>query len=196
MIFIKENRESGNKVATILARQCFRFSYKWGDDMAGRKSKSGRRDKYESYVKPHLKEISQWVQTMDEEQIARRLGVGVSTWHAYKNQHPELLDAIKAGRQDLISDIKSALKMRAKGFEYTETKTYTKVGDNGSAVYEETTTKYAPPDVAACNSILQNIDPEWRRDRALYDLKKKEFELKRKLAEANNWLNNEEDDNA
>lgn len=178
------------------ARQCFRFLRIWGDDMAARKHKGGRKGKYESYVKPHLSDISVWVQTMDEEQIARRLGIGVSTWHAYKNQHPELLDAIKAGRQDLISDIKSALKMRAKGFEYQEKKVYTKVGDNGSAVYEETTTKYAPPDVAACNSILQNLDPEWRRDKALHDLRVKEFELKKRLAEANNWLSSEEDDNA
>ena len=165
-----------------------------GDSMAGKARHSGRKNKYESYVKPYLKEISQWVQTMDEEQIARRLGVGVSTWHAYKNQHPELLDAIKSGRQDLISDIKSALKQRAKGFKYTEKKTYTKIGDNGAAVYEETTTKYAPPDVAACNSILQNLDPEWRRDKALYELRKKEVELKQRLAEANNWLSDEEED--
>lgn len=161
--------------------------------MAGRKGKGGRKNRYESYVKPHLQEISEWVQTMDEEQIARRLGVGVSTWHDYKNKHPELADAVKAGRQNLIADVKSALKMRAKGFEYQEKKVYTKVGDNGSAVYEETTTKYAPPDVAACNSILQNLDPEWRRDKALYELRKREFELKQKLAEANNWLNDEEE---
>lgn len=164
--------------------------------MAGRKHKSGRKNKYESYVKPHIKEISLWVQTMDEEQIARRLGIAVSTWHDYKNKHPELAEAVKAGRQDLISDVKSALKMRAKGFEYTEKKTYTKIGDNGSAVYEETTTKYAPPDVAACNSILQNLDPDWRRDKALHELREREFELKKRLAEANNWLSAEEVDNA
>lgn len=161
--------------------------------MAGRKNKSGRKNKYDSYVKPHLEDISRWVQTMDEEQIARRLGISPATWYVYKNEHPELSEAVKAGRQDLISDIKSALKMRAKGFEYQEKKVYTKVGDNGSAVYEETTTKYAPPDVAACNSILQNLDPEWRRDKALYNLREKEYELKKKLAEANNWLNDGED---
>ena len=161
--------------------------------MAGRKGKGGRKNRYDSYVKPYLQDISEWVQTMDEEQIARRLGIAVSTWHDYKNKHPELADAVKAGRQNLIADVKSALKMRAKGFEYQEKKVYTKVGDNGSAVYEETTTKYAPPDVAACNSILQNLDPEWRRDKALYELRKREFELKQRLAEANNWLNDEED---
>ena len=157
-------------------------------------SKRGRKSKYESYIKPHLAEISEWVQTMDEEQIARRLGVAESTWHDYKNKHPELSEAVKAGRQDLISEIKSALKMRAKGFEYEEKKTYTKVGDNGSAVYEEVTTKYSPPDVAACNSILQNLDPEWRRDKAIYNLRVQELKLKKRIAEANNWLAPENDE--
>lgn len=150
--------------------------------------KRGRKSRYESYVKPHLREISEWIQTMDEEQIARRLGVGVSTWCDYKNKHPELAEAVKAGRQDLITDIKSALKMRAKGFEYQEKKTYTKVGDNGTAVYEEVTTKYAPPDVAACNSILQNLDKDWHRDAAIYRLRVEELKLKKRIAEANNWL--------
>lgn len=156
---------------------------------------AGRKSKYDAYVKPHLQDISQWVQTMDEEQIARRLGVGVSTWYDYKNKHPELAEAIKAGRQDLISEIKSALKMRAKGFEYQEKKTYTKVGDNGSAVYEETTTKYAPPDVGACNSILQNLDPDWCRDKAAHEMRKKEFELRQRLAEVKLWLNDGEEEN-
>ena len=157
--------------------------------------KRGRKSRYDSYVKPHLHDISEWVQTMDEVQIARRLGVSEATWHDYKNKYPELSEAVKAGRQDLISDVKSALKMRAKGFEYQEKKTYTKVGDNGTAVYEEITTKYAPPDVAACNSILQNLDKDWYRDAAIYKLRVEELKLKKRIAEANNWLEPEEDVN-
>ena len=155
-------------------------------------AKRGRKSRYASYVKPHLQEISVWVQTMDEVQIARRLGIAESTWHDYKNKYPELAEAVKAGRQDLLAEVKSALKKRAIGFEYQETKTYTKVGDNGTAVYEETVTKYAPPDVAACNSILQNLDKDWYRDKATYLLKVKEHELRKRVAEANNWLDGEE----
>lgn len=159
----------------------------------------GRKNRYEQYVKPHLSDIPVWIQTMTEQQIAKRLGIAESTWHDYKNKHKELSEAVKAGRQDLISDVRSALLKRAKGFEYEEKKTYTKVGDNGSAVYEEKTTKYAPPDVGACNSILQNLDKDWYRDAAIYKLRVKELELKRRIAEANNWLEperieNEEDE--
>ena len=158
--------------------------------MAG---KRGRKNRYESYVKPHLQDIPVWIQTMTEQQIAKRLGIAESTWHDYKNKHAELSAAVMAGRQDLISDVKSALIRRAKGFEYTEKKEYTQIGDRGATAYTETTTKYQPPDVTACNSILQNLDPEWRRDKAIYELRCKELELKRRLAEANNWLNDEED---
>lgn len=152
----------------------------------------GRKVRYESYVKPHLKEIPIWMQEMTEEQIAKRLGIAVSTWHDYKNKHAELAEAVKEGRQDLVAEVKSALIMRAKGFEYQEKKVYTKVGDNGSAIYEETTTKYSPPDVGACNSLLQNLDDGWYRDAALYKLRQKEYELKKKIAEANYWLDDDE----
>lgn len=154
----------------------------------------GRKNRYESYVEPHLEEISEWVQTMTEQQIATRLGIAESTWHDYKNKHPELAEAVIKGRQDLISDVKSALIKRAKGFEYTEVKEYSRMSEDGVTVYEEKTTKYQPPDVAACNSVLQNIDKDWYRDRAAHMMRKREFELKKKIAEANNWFDNEEDD--
>lgn len=158
--------------------------------MAGRKR--GRKDRYASYVKPHLSDIPVWIQTMTEEQIAARLGIAESTWYVYKSKHPELDEAVMRGRQDLISDVKSALIKRAKGFEAEETKEYTKLTEDGATAYKETTIKYYPPDVTACNSILNNLDPEWRRDKALYELRMRELELKQRIAEANNWLNDEE----
>lgn len=152
---------------------------------------AGRKVRYESYVAPHLQDIPNWMQTMTEEQIARRLGIAVSTWHDYKNKHPELAEAVKRGRQDLIADVKSALIMRAKGFEYTEKKQYLQESERGTTSYTEITTKRALPDVAACNSILQNLDKNWYRDRAAAKLREQELELKKRLAEANNWLEEE-----
>lgn len=157
--------------------------------MAGKKR--GRKSRYESYVQPHLHEIPVWIQTMTEQQIAARLGIVESTWHVYKNKYPELEQAVIKGRQNLISDVKSALIQRAKGFEYTEKKNYIK--DDGESItsYTEITTKRALPDVAACNSILQNLDKDWYRDRAAARLREQELELKKKVAEANNWFDEE-----
>lgn len=153
---------------------------------------AGRKVRYDSYVKPHLQEIPTWMQTMTEEQIAKRLGIAVSTWHDYKNKHPELAEAVKQGRQDLVSDVKSALIRRAKGFCYEEKKQYIKEDDGGTTEYTEITTKYALPDVGACNSILQNLDGDWYRDKAMSRLRAQELELKKRIANANNWLDDEE----
>ena len=111
-----------------------------------------------------------------------------STWHVYKNKYPELQQAVISGRQNLISDVKSALIQRAKGFEYTEKKQYMRESETGMVAYTEITTKKALPDVAACNSILQNLDKDWYRDRAAARLREQELELKKKIADANNWF--------
>ena len=153
---------------------------------------AGRKVRYETYVQPHLNEISEWIRTKTEKQIAEMLGIAESTWHMYKTKHPELVDAIIKGRQNLVSDVKSALIERAIGFEYQEEKQYIKDGRDGITSYTEITKKRALPDVAACNSILQNLDAEWYRDRALARLREQELELKKKIADANNWFDDEE----
>ena len=153
---------------------------------------AGRKVRYDTYVQPHLEKITEWIRTKSEKQIAGMLGIAESTWHLYKTQHPELVEAIVKGRQDLVSDVKSALIERAIGFEYKEEKQYIKDGKDGITTYTEITSKRALPDVAACNSILQNLDKDWYRDKAQARLREQEFELKKKIANANNWLEDEE----
>ena len=60
--------------------------------------------------------------------------------------------------------------------------------DGNVSEYMEITERVALPDVAAINLALKNYDKdEWSNDPALLDLKKQELELKKQLAEANNW---------
>lgn len=42
-------------------------------------ARAGRKSKYDTHIKPHLNWIEQMCQTMTEEQIAKSLGVSVST---------------------------------------------------------------------------------------------------------------------
>ena len=169
---------------------------------------SGRKNKYETHVKPYLKEIEEWCQTMTEEQICKRLGIGTSSWAVYKQKHAELSETIKRGRRDLVTDLRSALIRKAKGFEYTESKvTSEKVQmpkemkevllDAGFDVKElekakivktEVAKKKAHPDVAALNLALKNYDKEnWANDPQMIDLRKKELELRERQVEANEW---------
>ena len=86
---------------------------------------AGRKGKYDTHVKPYLSEIQKWCNSLTEEQICKRLGVGKTAWNEYKKTHSELAEAIKNGRSDLVSDLRSALIQKAKGYDYTETKVTT-----------------------------------------------------------------------
>ena len=65
--------------------------------------------KYPTHVKPYLKKIEEMALTMTEEQMAKTLGVSVSSWCEYKNKFPELAEAIKKGRTILVAELKSTL---------------------------------------------------------------------------------------
>ena len=145
----------------------------------------GRKNKYETHVKPHLKEIEQWAATMTEQQITKKLGVSYGQWFEYKKKYSELTETIKRGQQDLVSELRSALIKRACGFTCTETKTTI---EGGMVTKIERTQKIVPPDVAAINLALKNYDRgNWSNDWQMYELRKKELELREKQIENNSW---------
>lgn len=141
--------------------------------------------KYETHIKPNLDKIREWAKQTNETEIRKRLGINSSsTWVRYKKQFPELQEALLS-KQDLVSEIKNALVKRALGFEYTESKTVVRKTDTGEDILTtEIYKKYSPPDVAACNSLLQNMTRDWYRDRAQYELKKKQIEIQKKQLES------------
>ena len=67
------------------------------------------KDKYGSHVKPYLGDITKWCGTMTEKQMAEKLGIAYSSCCKYKNDHMELSEAIKKGRQNLVAELKSTL---------------------------------------------------------------------------------------
>lgn len=148
-------------------------------------AKRGRPNKYEVNVKPRLDEIKKLCLTMTEKQIAEYLGVGYSTWCAYKAEYSELSEAIKKGRETLVHELKSTLIRKAKGFSYSEKKT---IKEGGSIVREEIYEKASLPDVAALNLLLKNYDKEnWSNDPQMIKLREKELELRERQLENNEW---------
>lgn len=148
-------------------------------------TKKGRKNKYYTHIKPYLKDIPEMLQTMTEEQVAKKLGVAYSSWNKYKLEFTELLEVIKKGNANLVSELKSVLKKRAKGFQYEERKV---IKEHGVIVREEIHIKSALPDVASINLLLKNYDKEnWANDPQAMELRKKELELKEKQVEANLW---------
>lgn len=148
----------------------------------------GRKGRYESYVLPHLDEIREWYNTLSEKDIAKRLGVSVSTFEKYKREHPELADTLKDGRQELVSILKKSLKKKAVGFEYTETKRTIREIAGKKIVTIEEYTRYSPPDTGAIHLLLKNLDESWRNDdKATMDLKREKIELDKQKAEDERW---------
>lgn len=146
----------------------------------------GRPCKYETHVKPHLKEIENWCLTMEDQQIAKLLKISVSSWCEYKNKYPELMEAVKRGRSVLVADLKSSLIDKAKGFQYSEKKTTI---EDGVVTKEEVYQKSALPDVAAINLLLKNYDRDnWSNDPQALQIKREELEIHRKQLELKEFM--------
>ena len=172
------------------------------------KRKRGKPRKYDDYVKPYLPLISEWCRTMTEQQIAKKLGIAYSTFNQYKVDYPEVREALKNGRQNLVIELRSALIKKAKGYGYTETKEttervkwpetmYAALLDAGFTreqiessrlVKTEVSHKETAPDVAAINLLLKNYDKEnWANDPQALKLREKELELRERQIENNEW---------
>ena len=149
----------------------------------------GRKGKYESHVQPYLSQISEWISDYDEAQIAtEKLGIAVSSWENYKKKYPELQEALKNGRLNLISELKMSLKKKARGFTYEETKTTIREENGKQIKVVEKYKKYCAPDVGAIHLLLKNLDPDWTNDdKTTIDLKREQLELAKQKLESDNW---------
>lgn len=130
--------------------------------------------------------ISEWIAGgMLEKTVAKNLRISVSTWESYKVSHPELLEAIKKGNKTIVQKVEDALVKRALGYDYQETKIYRKKAADGTVTeHQEVHKKHMAPDVGAACFILKNKDKEhWQNDPKLAELRKKELELRKLIAE-------------
>lgn len=154
-----------------------------------------RKSKYDECVAPHIDKIKDWVAagaTMAE--IAESLGIAESTLYEYKKDKKELSEAFSRGRKEVVIEIKAALLKKALGFYYDETRNSLKKDDkNGETLYTETTHRYCPPSETAAAMLLRNYAEDWRdNDNVSVKFKRQEAELKRKIAQANNFIDLDE----
>lgn len=145
-----------------------------------------RRSKYEDYVKPFLSQITEWIKSgATEHEISTALGISEASLNEYKKKYPELIEALRTGRQHVVLQIKAALYKRACGFEYEERRGIKK---GNQIISTEVFKRYCPPDTTAAAMLLRNYCEDWRdKDSVTTDFKKQELEIKKALAEANNF---------
>ena len=150
----------------------------------------GRPSRYDSEIKPHIEEIRQAVQAgATVEEIAEAFGMAASTIHKYKSQKKELKDAFAHGRKQVVFKIKAALLKKALGFDYEESKSVGRKDKNGeNIILVEKYKRYCVPSETAAAMLLRNYDENWRdNDKASASLRQQEADLRKAIAEANNF---------
>ena len=74
----------------------------------------GRKNKYETHVKPYLDLVkSMRVDGHTEDDIMKRLNVGHTAWHSYKKIYMEFTEALKYSKEILISKLEQTLFQQA-----------------------------------------------------------------------------------
>lgn len=131
--------------------------------------KPGRHSKYFVQVASKLEIIrgmrrGGWT----EAQIANHLGVCPRSLTTYKQDHPELVDALAYGEVEFAADTVGWMRRSAEGYS-TEIENTTIEKPDGSVI---TTKRYqhVPANVTAQIYITKNRDPEHWRDRTSHEL--------------------------
>lgn len=149
----------------------------------------GRPNKYETHIEPHLKQIAEWKKNgATDQQICEQLGVSMSVFYAAKAKYPEFSEIMKNTRAAFIADLRGELARLAFKHTLKTKKVYTKTENGNAVTYQEVTEKEIDGDIAAIHLLLKNLDRDnWAENPQAIDIKKQELELKRLLAEANNF---------
>lgn len=149
----------------------------------------GRPNKYETHIKPHLKQVAEWKKNgATDQQICEQLGVSMSVFYAAKAKYPEFSEIMKNSRAGFIADLRGELARLAFKHTLKTKKVYTKTENGNAVTYQEVTEKEIDGDIAAIHLLLKNLDRDnWAENPQAIDIKKQELELKRLLAEANNF---------
>ena len=153
-------------------------------------AKAGRPNKYETHVRPHLAEIkAAYARGVEEKEIAKSLGVSITSWCEYKNRYTEFAEALKRDEKDtaaILERLDSALLKCAEGFHYEEEKKVGRRDANGERiVLVEQYKKYQPPNPTAIFGAYNRFDPNYVKDRAYFTLKQQELELRKAIAKDN-----------
>lgn len=130
----------------------------------GREAEAVAKGKFHRWLtEDGLKQIEEWAKSgLIDEQIAKNMGIGTSTLYEWKNRFPEIVEALKRGKEIVDQEVENALLKRALGYQYVEVRTE-REGEGPAKITE--TVKEVLPDVGAQIFWLKNRQPEKWRDK-------------------------------
>ena len=112
-------------------------------------------------VKEKLILVEGWARDgLTDVQIANNLGISKTTFYKFKNEHSELSELLKKGKEDIDYQVENALLKRALGYKYDEI-TY-EYGKETKRV-----TKQVAPDTTAQIYWLKNRRPSKWKDKII-----------------------------
>lgn len=124
--------------------------------------------KHEKWTTPDgLLLLTAWARDgLTDDQISKNMGVSRTTLYEYKNLFPDIMNALKQGKEAVDILVENALFKRSQGYAYTET-TREPVLNKDTMEYElkitKTVVKQVAPDVTAQIFWLKNRkQKEWR----------------------------------
>ena len=125
-------------------------------------------------VKDKLILIEGWARDgLTNEQIATNLGVSKTTFYKMLNEHSELSELLKKGKEIVDYEVENALLKRALGYEYDESTyevKYDEKRDKYVEVLTKKVTKQVSPDTTAQIYWLNNRRPKQWRNKQDIDL--------------------------
>lgn len=156
-------------------------------------AKRGAKSKYEQLVQPYLAKINDQVRKgITEATIAKSLNISIASLNNYKNQYPELKEALNRNKgADVLEGLINSGIEAAKGY-YKENETTVIIldEDGNPSKRQKTITKvWYPPNPTLHKFYVLNFgkDQGFVNDPLDYELKKAKQELDEELAKAKNW---------
>ena len=123
-----------------------------------------KKTKYEELVAPRLDTIEGlYREGWTLAAVANFLGISEKSLCNYKNQHPELAEALKRGNDDAVYAVENALLRSALGYTYEEQE----LTKNGNVIVVQ---KYAKPNVNAQIFFLKNRARHKWRDKVEHEV--------------------------
>lgn len=149
-------------------------------------------------VKEKLFLIQMWCREgMLEKDIAKNLGVAISTFEKYKLKYPELKEALKKGKEIVDYEVENSLYKKCIGHYAKEGKAFkckeVYWDENGNKCEREEVKTvevdiFIPPDTTAIAIWLNNRKPQdWKRNRNKEELDDKRFEHDKQIDSKKYW---------
>lgn len=156
-------------------------------------AKVGAKSKYETLVKPYLKQINEKVrQGVIESEIAKSLGISVASLNNYRNQYPEFAEALSKDKgADVLQDLINAGIESAKGYYKEIETTVVVLDDEGKPSKRQKTIQkqWYPPNPALHKFYVLNYGKEqgFTNDPLELEFKRQKQELDEKVLKGKNW---------